>query len=89
MSAEELLKMTEKISSAVTDTQAIRDKIFQEFDATTTSDQRVALLGMFNATMDAAESWHSEHATAEKLAAFREVRAQDYDRLLATSRSRC
>jgi hypothetical protein len=82
MSDKELLEMTEKMSSAVTDTQAIRDKIFEEFDATTTSDQRVALLGMFKATMDVAESWHSEHATAEELAAFREARAQDYDRLL-------
>jgi RNA-binding protein YhbY len=47
MSAEELLKMTEKISSAVTDTQAIRDKIFEEFDAASTVDQRGSLLAMF------------------------------------------
>lgn len=82
MSAEELLKMTEKISSAVTDTQAIRDKIFEEFDATTTSDQRVALLGMFKATMDVAESWHAAHSTQQELAAFKEARAADYGRLL-------
>lgn len=82
MSAEELLKMTEKISSAVTDTQAIRDKIFEEFNAATTSDQRVALLGMFKATMDVAESWHAKHGTEEQLAAFREARADDYTKLL-------
>ena len=82
MSAEELLKLTEKISSAVTDTQAIRGKIFEEFDAATTSDQRVALLVMLKATMDTAESWIAKNGTEKELAEFREARAQDYDKLL-------
>jgi hypothetical protein len=82
MSAEELLRMTEKDSSAVTDTQAIRDKIFEEFDASTSGEQRDALLAMFAATMNLAESYLAKTSTEEQLAAFRETRADDYTRLL-------
>jgi hypothetical protein len=82
MSAEELLKMTEKMSSAVTDTQAIRDKIFEEFDAATTSAQRDSLLAMFAATMNVAESYLSSTGTKEQLAAFKEARADDYTKLV-------
>jgi hypothetical protein len=82
MSAEELLKMTENISSAVTDTEAIRDKIFEEFAVAPASEHRSALLQIFKATMDVAESWHAKHGTAEQLAACREARADDYTKLL-------
>jgi hypothetical protein len=82
MSAEELLKMTEKVSSAVTDTQAIRDKIFEEFGAATSSEQRDSLLGMFAATMNIAESWIGKNGTEQQLAEFRETRAEDYTKLV-------
>jgi hypothetical protein len=82
MSAEELLKMTEKVSSAVTDTHAIRDKIFEEFDAAANSDQRSALLAIFKATMDVAESYLAKKGDKQELAKFRESRAEDYTRLL-------
>ena len=82
MSAEELLKMTAKISSAVTNTQAIRDKIFEEFESSTSSDQRSALLGMFTATMDVAEGWIAKNGTERQLVEFREARADDYTKLL-------
>jgi hypothetical protein len=82
MSADELLKMTEKISSAVTDTQAIRDKIFEQFDAATSSEQRDSLLAMFAATMDIAEGWIAKNGTKKELAEFKEKRADDHTRLL-------
>src|ERR1039458_4334398 len=82
MSAEDLLKMTESMSSAVTNTQAIRDKIFEEFDASTTSEQRGALLGMFKVTMDVAENFLAQNGTEKQLAELREARADDYTRLL-------
>jgi hypothetical protein len=84
MSAEELLKMTEKMSAAVTDTQSIRDKIFAEFDAAKTEDQRCSLLAMFKATMDVAESYIAETGDAKRLAEFKEARAKDYSRLVFT-----
>jgi hypothetical protein len=87
MSAEELLKMTEKVSSAVTDTQAIRDKIFEEFDAATSGEQRDSLLAMFAATMNVAESWIAHSGTEQELAEFREKRADDYTRLLVKESS--
>ncbi|HEY3654004.1 MAG TPA: hypothetical protein VGL34_03360 [Steroidobacteraceae bacterium] len=82
MSGEELLKMTEKVSPAVTDTQAIRDKIFEQFDAATSSKERDSLLAMFAATMDVAESWIAHSGTDQELAEFREKRADDYTKLL-------
>jgi hypothetical protein len=82
MSAEELLEMTEKISSAVTNTQAIRDKIFEEFGAATSSEQRDSLLAMFTATMNVAESWLAGSGTQQQLEEFRRARADDYTKLL-------
>lgn len=82
MSAEELLKMTERISSAVTNAQAIRDKIFKEFAVATAGEQRASLLQMFKVTMDVKEAWLAKNATAEELAAFREARADDYTKLI-------
>jgi hypothetical protein len=60
----------------------IRDKIFEEFDAAASSDQRSALLATFKATMDIAESHLAKNGDEQQLAAFREARADDYTRLL-------
>jgi TPR repeat protein len=60
----------------------IRDKIFEEFDASASSDQRSALLATFKATMDIAESHLAKNGDEQQLAAFREARADDYTRLL-------
>jgi hypothetical protein len=87
LSAEELLELTSSISSAVRDTQAIRDKIFEEFDAAVTNDQRTSLLGMFKATMDIAESHLEKSGDVQRLAQFREARADDCARLLVRESS--
>jgi hypothetical protein len=79
---KDLLEVTSSPSSAITDTQAIRDKIFEAFDVSTTSDQRGSLLAMFRATMDIAESHMAKTGDAQRLAKFREARADDYTRLL-------
>jgi hypothetical protein len=46
--------MTSTPMAAITDLRAIRDRTHEEFDASTSSDQRGAPLGMFKATMDIA-----------------------------------
>jgi hypothetical protein len=61
---------------------AIRDKIFEEFDASTSSDQRSALLATFKATMDIAESHVAKNGNEQQLAEFREARADDYTKLV-------
>jgi hypothetical protein len=78
MSAEELLDMTSTPMAAITDLRAIRDKIHEEFDAATSSEQRGALLGMFKAAMDIAESHVAKNGTAEQLAELQKARTQDY-----------
>ena len=60
----------------------IRDKIFEEFDASTSSDQRSALLAAFKATMDIVESHLAKNGTELQLAEFREARADDYTKLV-------
>jgi TPR repeat protein len=60
----------------------IRDKIFEEFDASSSSDQRSALLAAFKATMDIVESHLAKNGTERQLAEFREARADDYTKLL-------
>ena len=60
----------------------IRDKIFEEFDASTSSDQRSALLAAFKATMDIVESHLAKNGTEQQLAEFREARADDYTKLV-------
>jgi hypothetical protein len=82
VSGKDLLEMTASISSAVLDTQAIRDKIFEEFDAARNSEQRGSLLAMFKATMDVAEVYVAKPGNAKRLAEFKEARADDYARLL-------
>jgi len=82
MSVEELLKMTESISSAITDTQAIRDKIFEEFPVAPAGEHRSALLQMFKVTMDVAEAYFVKKGDQQELAKFREARADDYAKLL-------
>jgi hypothetical protein len=72
------------MSSALTDTQAIRDKIFREFDAASTVDRRCALLADFKGTMDIAEFFVAGSGDAKRLAEFRDARADDYSRLLVT-----
>jgi hypothetical protein len=78
MSAEELLEMTSSPRAAITHTREIRDKIHDEFDVATSSDQRGALLGMFKATMDLAATHVAKNGSAEQLAEFQKARAQDY-----------
>jgi hypothetical protein len=87
MSAKDLLEMTSSVSSAVTDTQAIRDRIHEEFGASTSSEQRDALLAMLHATLNIAESWIEKHGDEKQLAEFRERRADEYTRLIVQSES--
>ena len=87
MSAKDLLEMTSSISSAVLETRAIRDKIFEEFAASTTSEQRGSLLEMFAATMNVAEVYVARSGNAERLAEFKDARANDYARLLLNESS--
>jgi hypothetical protein len=82
MSAKTLLEMTESISSAILETQAIRDKIVEEFDAARNLDERCSLLAMFKATMDIAQVYVAKSGNAQRLTEFKEARASDYARLL-------
>jgi hypothetical protein len=87
MSAKELLDMTASISSAVLETQAIRDKLFEEFDAAQNEEHRCSLLAMLKATMDIAEVYVGKSGNATRLAEFKEARADDYARLLVKESS--
>jgi TPR repeat protein len=60
----------------------IRDKIFEQFDASTSSDQRSALLATLKATMDIVESHLAKNGDEQQLAEFREARADDYTKLV-------
>jgi hypothetical protein len=66
----------------VLETQAIRDKIFEEFDNARNSEQCDSLLAIFKATMDIAQVYVAKSGTPERLARFNEARATDYARLL-------
>jgi hypothetical protein len=79
MSMEELLEMTSTPMAAITDLRAIRDKIHEEFDTATSSAQHGALLGIFHAAMNIAESHVAKTGTPEQLAEFQTARAQDYN----------
>jgi hypothetical protein len=81
MSAEELLEMTSSVWAAVNDPGAIRNKIHEEFDASTSSEQRGSLLALYKATFDITESFLAKNSP-EKLAEFQKARAQDYNLLL-------
>jgi len=85
--AKELLELTSSPSSTITHTQAIRDKIFELFETSTTSDQRDSLLAMFTATMNLVESHIAKSGDETKLAKFRDARADDYTRLLVNESS--
>lgn len=85
--ARDLLELTSSPSSAIRNTQAIRDKIFEMFAVSTTSDQRSSLLGMFTATMDAVERHIATTGDEKTLVKFRELRADDYTRLLVNESS--
>lgn len=85
--AKELLQLTASPSSAITHTQAIRDKIFEMFEVSTTSDQRDSLLAMYTATMNVVESHIATTGDEKALATFRETRADDYTRLLVKESS--
>jgi hypothetical protein len=81
MSAEELLELTSSAWIAITDPGAVREKIHDEFDASTSSEERGALLAIYKATFDITES-HLAKNSPEKLAEFQKARAQDYNLLL-------
>jgi hypothetical protein len=81
MSVEELLEMTSSPLVAITDPGGVRNKIHDEFDAATSSEQRGVLLALFKATFDITES-HLAKNSPEKLAEFQKARAQDYSLFL-------
>jgi hypothetical protein len=82
MSAKTLLEMTESISSALTDTQAIRDKIFEEFDAAKNEEERCSLLAMLKATTDIVSAFVARSGDPTHLASFNAAREADYVWLL-------
>jgi hypothetical protein len=67
---------------AVLSTQAIRDKIHEEWGAATSVEQRDALLAMLHSTLNIAEVWIAKNGDAKELADFKERRADEYARLL-------
>lgn len=82
MSVEELLEMTSTPWVAITDPAGVRNKIYEEFDAAKSSEERGALLALFKATFDITESYLAKNKP-EMLAKFQNARAQDYKILLA------
>ena len=63
------------------DHRAVREEIHEIAERTTASDQRVILLDLHKAVMDAVE--RSGDIAPEKMDAFRHVRGQDYNLLLS------
>ena len=81
MSVEELLEMTSSPWVAIIDPGGVRNKIYEEFDAAPSSEQRGVLLALFKATFDITES-HLAKNSPDKLAEFQKARAQDYNLFL-------
>lgn len=84
MSAAELLEMTSTPDAAIMDLPAVRDKIFEEFGGAPSGEHRGAILALFHATMNMAESFLAKGGHMEALAKLREARTEDYTKLLVT-----
>lgn len=83
MSYAELLEITESPLMAISDPVGIRDKIFEEFKAAKTSEERAALLALFKATFDITEA-HVAKNKPEALAGLQKARAYDYKLFIYT-----
>ena len=89
MSATELLSSfthhaeTSKSLTAA-DATRLRDEIHREFEVSTNERDRVILLGLHKAIMDAWErSLAQDQVSTDKLQEFRTLRSQDYNLLIA------
>jgi hypothetical protein len=79
MSAQSLIQeLSSRPVGESLDIAAIRERIYQEFDAASTSNERSMLLGVFAGTMDHAE----KYLKGPDLIAFQTARMQDYKLLL-------
>lgn len=80
MSVNDLLqRLQAQPAGAPIDWQKIREEIHDEHDRATTTEERVALLGIFTAVMDLVERGGLSHEAMEK---FRAARLADYRLLI-------